>query len=404
MKKQLTQILDLPGVIVKSQKHLEKALVLEVESQSQTARCPTCQKPSHRLHQNHWHLIKDLPWGKPEIFLRINRRQFKCNYCQKPFSEDLNFVGKRKKYTDRYAQWITEQVVNSNLLNVAERNNLTESEVESMINQISQKILPINLKSLKRLGIDEISLVKGQGKFIVVLVDLDPGKLIGLIQERKATAIEELLKSWGPEILEQIEEVSMDLYKLYKSVFNKLCPEAVITADRFQVTKLLHQELNQGRIDQKKTALELEIEPRAQLFSSLKGGKYILLRNEKDLKEKQKEKLEHIKESSPKLAIMHALKEEFTELFESSKDVGEGMIKLGEWPIKAEKFFPKTVRTIKNWFGEIVGYFEQKTTQGIVEGINNRLKVIKRCAFGFTNFANFEKRALLFWYLVDSLA
>ena len=70
----------------------------------------------------------------------------------------------------------------------------------------------------------------------------------------------------------------MDLYKLYKSVFNKLCPEAVITADRFHVTKLLHQELNQGRkvldtflvekrcqnllrIDQKKTALELEIEP-----------------------------------------------------------------------------------------------------------------------------------------------
>ena len=61
--------------------------------------------------------------------------------------------------------------MNSNLLNVAHRNNLTESEVESMINQISQKNLPIHLNSLKRLGIDELSLVKGQGKFIVVLVD-----------------------------------------------------------------------------------------------------------------------------------------------------------------------------------------------------------------------------------------
>ena len=71
---------------------------------------------------------------------------------------------------------------------------------------------------------------------------------------------------------------------------------------------------------------------------------------------------------------------------------------------KAEKFFPRTVQTIKDWFGERVGYFEQKTTQGIVEGINNRLKGIKRCAFRFTNFANFEKRALLFWHLVDSLA
>ena len=108
MKKQLTQILGLSGVVVKSQKNLENALVLEIESQSKTATCPTCHKSSHRLHQNHWHLIKDLPWGETEIFLKVNRRQFKCANCQKPFSENLDFVGKRKKYTDRYAQWITE--------------------------------------------------------------------------------------------------------------------------------------------------------------------------------------------------------------------------------------------------------------------------------------------------------
>ena len=96
MKKPLPQILGLPGVIVKSQKQLENSLVLEVQSQSQTAKCPNCQKPSHRLHQNYWHLIKDLPWGETEIFLRVNRRQFKCAYCQKPLSEELKFVGKRK--------------------------------------------------------------------------------------------------------------------------------------------------------------------------------------------------------------------------------------------------------------------------------------------------------------------
>ena len=73
-------------------------------------------------------------------------------------------------------------MVNSDLKSVAQRNNLTESEVESMINQISQIILPIKINNLKRLGIDEISLVKGQSKFIIVLVDLDTGKLIGLVK------------------------------------------------------------------------------------------------------------------------------------------------------------------------------------------------------------------------------
>ncbi|NEQ64148.1 MAG: transposase [Symploca sp. SIO2D2] len=326
-----------------------------------------------------------------------------------------------------------------------------------MINQISQKILPINLKKLTRLGIDEISLVKGQGKFIVVLVDLDTGQLIALIKERKSETIEAFLKSWSQEILEQIKEVSMDLLKMYKTVFNshlalvqkyllglvitinsnaeivksydcslfpvpyslpsqvsfllgarsqfnKLCPNAVITADRFHVTKLLHQELNQGRIDQKKTANDLTIKAREKIFSTLKGGKYVLLKREKELKEKSKEKLAQIKQASPLLRVMHTLKEEFTEIFENSQNLGEGTIQLTEWLIKAEIFFPKTVKTIKNWFTEIVGYFEQKTTNGLVEGINNRLKVIKRCAFGFRSFDNFKKRALLFWHIPDSLA
>ena len=235
MKRELTKILNLPGIIVKSTKEIEKTLILEVEASSNTACCPGCQKVSNRLHQNHWHLVKDMAWAEKEVFLRVNRRQFKCDYCLKPFSEELSFVKKRQKYTKRYARLVTEEVINSNLLNVAKRHNLTEEEVdrsrdvksracgqldsrvESMINQVSQEIFPINLKNLKRLGIDEITLVKGQGRFIIVLVDLDTGKLIGLIPERKAKTLEKYLTSWEEDILNQIEEVSMDMYNMYKT-------------------------------------------------------------------------------------------------------------------------------------------------------------------------------------------
>ena len=234
MKRQLTKILRITGVIVKSQKQLENTLILEVESNSKTAVCPKCQKISSRLHQNHYSLIKDIPWGKIEAYLRVNRRQFKCDNCNKPFSEELDFVKKRQKHTERYAHFLTEQVVHSDLSSVAERNNLTESEVESMINFMSQKKISINLKNLKRLGRDEISLVKGKGKYLIVLGDLDTGKPIGLVKERKAKALEEYLKSWGEEILNNI----MDLEKMYKTVIEKICPKAVITVDRFQVTKI----------------------------------------------------------------------------------------------------------------------------------------------------------------------
>jgi transposase len=404
MKRQLTKILDLAEVRVKSQKILDSNLILEVEKTEKTASCPRCSKVSRRLHQNHWSLIKDLPWGKKEIFLRVNRRQFKCQKCASPFSEELDFVEKRQRYTKRYALSITEQVVKSDLLNVAKQNNLTESEVQSMINQVAKMVFPLNLKGLKRLGIDEITLVKGQGKFVVVLVNLDTGKLIGVISEKKSTKIEKVLKSWGEEILKQIEEVSMDLCKQYKNIAEKLCPQAVITADRFHVTKILHEELNQGRIEQKKTAEALEVQARAKLFSTIKGTKYILLKREENLSKESKEKLSSLKEASASLQIKHELKEEFTRIFDQSKNLIEGTLNLADWLVKASAFLPKTVRTIKNWFAEIVGYFEKKTNNGMVEGINNRLKVLKRCAFGFKNFDNFATRALLHWHLPNSLA
>ncbi len=161
-------------------------------------------------------------------------------------------------------------------------------------------------------------------------MDLDTGKLIGLVKERKAKFLEDYLKSWGEEILNNIEEVSMDLYKMYKTVIEKICSKAVVTLDRFHVTKILHQELNQGRIEPKKTAEDLELNQRQKLFSALKGGKYVLLKREENLTLKQKEKLLEMKNASPQIEVMHQLKEEFTEIFENSKNLGEGALKLGE--------------------------------------------------------------------------
>jgi transposase len=95
---------------------------------------------------------------------------------------------------------------------------------------------------------------------------------------------------------------------------------------------------------------------------------------------------------------MQELKEEFRNLFEKSGNLGEGTLRLLDWLEKAQGIFRKSVSTIKRWFAEIVGYFERHTTNGIVEGINNKLKLLKRSGFNFRNFDNFERRALLYWH------
>jgi len=95
---------------------------------------------------------------------------------------------------------------------------------------------------------------------------------------------------------------------------------------------------------------------------------------------------------------MQELKEEFRNLFEKSENLGEGTLRLLDWIEKAQGIFRKSVSTIKRWFSEIVGDFERHTTNGIVEGINNKLKLLKRSGFNFRNFDNFEQRALLYWH------
>jgi transposase len=87
---------------------------------------------------------------------------------------------------------------------------------------------------------------------LVVLVDLEQHKLIGLVLVRTQAEIEKVMKSWGAEVLEQIEEVSIDMSGNYKSLILKICPNAEVTVDRFHLAKIVHEELNQARINEKK--------------------------------------------------------------------------------------------------------------------------------------------------------
>jgi transposase len=97
---------------------------------------------------------------------------------------------------------------------------------------------------------------------------------------------------------------------------------------------------------------------------------------------------------------MHEQKEKFRNIFEKIENVGDGICEILDWLPEAAPVFPKSAQTIKRWFGEIVGYFEQGTTNSTVEGINNKLKLIKRAGYGFRNTDNFILRALLCWHFV----
>lgn len=222
---------------------------------------------------------------------------------------------------------------------------------------------------------------------------------VHIVNSRRTEEIREVLIGWGSDVLKGIEEVSIDLWTPYKNLVEELMPNANVTAERFHVMKQINDQLDTMRKSEKKAAMSLDNKlERDRILARLNKSKYSLVKNENSLNQKQKEKLKFVQDVSPTLAKMHRLKENFRDIFESKESWGDSIIKLLDWMYDALSYFPKTIGTMVRWFGEIVGYFDGRTTSGTVEGINNKLKLIKRLGYGFRNFSNFRLRSLLNWH------
>jgi transposase len=139
MQPVLSQLLGIPGIDVKDDDDTGEALILEVKARSSSAVCPRCGQTSAQLHQNHRHQVRDLSISQRRVFLNLNRRQFKCQECRKPFSEEFEFVGKRREYTDRFAEMVVQQVRHSDMHNVGVNHGLTDEQVASMVQYVSKK-------------------------------------------------------------------------------------------------------------------------------------------------------------------------------------------------------------------------------------------------------------------------
>ncbi|WP_272819300.1 ISL3 family transposase, partial [Scytonema hofmannii] len=245
--------------------------------------------------------------------------------CKKPFSEELDFVSRKRTYTKRLAQKIIQDVLENDIHSVASKGIVTTEEIERMLKDASTGLSSSKHDGLKRLGIDEIALVKGHGNYCAVLTDLDTSKPITILHGRTQEVIREILIEWGNDVLDKIEEVSIDLWQGYKSLVKELMPHAQVVADRFHVMVQINKELDTQR-KREKSQIESVIKKAEspqdkadseKILQGLTKSKYILLKNEEDLNQVQQEKLIEVKQVSPSLKIMHELKEEIRQIFET---------------------------------------------------------------------------------------
>ena len=397
----ITKVINLKDIKVVDYNFItDDEIVIQLQNKFKIGKCPHCGKTTDKIHQNHWYLVRDIPLSDYQVFLKVNRRQFRCKKCQKVFSEELAFIKTKRSYTKRLAIKVMKEVLETNVENAARRNRMTSSEIETLLKEQEKDLLQEKPKSIKKLGIDEITQLKGGKNYAAVLVDLETRKPIALLERRNKAVIAEYLSSLGSDILNQIEEVSIDLWMPYKSLIQEIMPNAQIVADRFHVMKQINEELDQKRKKEKRAAEKIKNKKyREKILAGLTHSKYPLLKKKESLSNEEKDKIKLVQKVAPELGEMYQIKESIRDIFDSKITSDEALYKLLEWTEVAYKYFPKSCRTISRWIDEILAYFDNRTTQGIVEGINQKIKLIKRRAYGLTNFDSFRRRVLLNWYL-----
>ena len=396
----ITKVINLNDIKVINYNFItDSEIVIELENKRKEAECPHCGKTTVAVHQNHWYIVRDIPLSYYQVFLKVNRRQFKCKKCNKVFSEELSFIKTRRSYTKRLAIKVVKEVLETNIENVARKNRMTASEIETLLKEYELDLLSEKPKTIKKLGIDEITQLKGGKNYAAVLVDLETKKPITLLEKRNKVVIAEYLSSLGSEILNQIEEVSIDLWKPYKSLIQDIMPNAQVVADRFHVMKQINDELDAKRKQERRTANKIKNRKKRQEYlAGLTHSKYPLLKKKESLNHEEKIKIETLEQVAPELGAMYRNKEAIRDIFDSPITSDEAFDKILDWTENSYKYFPKSCRTLSRWIDEILAYFDNRTTQGIVEGINQKIKLIKRKAYGLTNFNNFRRRILLNWY------
>ena len=128
----MTKLLNIEGVTVKSYQIIENiGITIYLDNNNKKA-ISTVGKKTDKLHQNHSYVVRDLPLGEQKVYLQVNRRQMRCEGCPQKFSEDLEFVKKTRTYTERLKKKILSELLESELKNVAQRNGVSEQEIETM--------------------------------------------------------------------------------------------------------------------------------------------------------------------------------------------------------------------------------------------------------------------------------
>ena len=245
---------------------------------------------------------------------------------------------------------------------------------------------------VKHLCLDEITLHRGHGNFLLVISAPELAIVLDVLPNRNKETLETWFEQRGRAWCAHVETCCADMWDAYHAAAKVYLPNAAQVVDRFHVMKNLNDALSKARRSIQNKADETTKE-------CLKGCRWLLLKNCENLTSEEREKLAIMLSASPELKVCYDLKEEFRHLFNRIADRQAAAVALRDWIARVEasgfKALQAFVKTLLNWWERILNYFDGRHNNGFAEGVNLKIKMINRRGFGYRNFQHFRLHVLV---------
>jgi transposase len=385
----ITTLLDLKDVKVTKFRNRKNRIRIHIELPIREHICPCCHSKTTKVHDYRFQLIKDIPIYYKDTFIYYRKRRYVCKNCGKRFYEKNTFLPKRARKTKRLTAFIIDKLKEKqSMKDIAKLSNVSTTTVSKLL-----PCLAVNASSLPEvLGIDEFRGNAGNYKYQVSLLDGKSHKPIDILECRHKVHLFSYFNKFSLEERKKVKYIVMDLWQPYKDLAKTYFPNAKIVADRFHYIRYIVQAVDTVR---KKVQNKLTPEERKYF----KHSKKLLLSRYINLNAKQREELNYILINySEELRRVYNEKEELLDIVHSNEKYF-AIDKLNKWVNdnlnSKYEVLQECSKTYSNWIKEIRNSLLVPYSNGVMEGYNNKIKVLKRIAFGFRNFQNFKARILL---------
>ncbi len=351
-------------------------------SQDEALRCGHCGKVGVRIHDQTWREVRDLPLFDARTYLRVRVCRVWCDDCDSPKRMRIDWLDEHQRVTRRLADSIIQLCAWLPVCQVATFYGLHWHTIKRIDKRaLKARLEPVDWSSVRVIGMDEFALHKGH-RYATVVVEPARKRVLWIGPGRGRADIRPFFQQLGADGCRRLQAVVMDMSTAYELEVKANCPNARVVFDLFHVVAKYGREvIDRVRVDE---ANRLRQDKAARRL--VKSSRWLLLRNRDNVTDDDAVRLDELLAANRQLMTVYVLKDDLKQLWRY-RHAGYARRFWNQWYGRAVRSrIPPLVRfakRLKPYLHGILAHCRWPLHTGIIEGINNRIKVIKRMAYGF---------------------